>query len=195
MTAASKNDRQILLLASAAQWESWFVENAEATSPVWLKISKQQSINPSVTYAEALDVALCFGWIDGQKDKFDDIYWLQRFSRRTAKSPWSQINREKAEKLIAQARVTAQGLAEIDRAKADGRWEKAYASSRSMELPADFLELLEQHPQAKAFFQSLNRANLFAIYYRLQTAKKPETRQKRLDLILDMMKGRKTFHP
>lgn len=193
MPKSEKPEKPVLHFASARDWQDWLVENT-GSEAVWLKISKSQSTHPSVSYPEAVDIALCYGWIDGQKDKLDQIFWLQRFSRRTRKSPWSQINRDKVERLIASGQMTALGLAEVEAAKADGRWERAYASGREMKVPDDFLAALELNEKALSFFKTLNRQNQFAIAYRLQDAKRPETRLKRFQTYMDMMeKGEKLY--
>ncbi len=187
MPSPNNTDRAILHFKSAEQWQNWLVEHAESGTPIWLKISKKQTTQPSVTYQEALDVALCHGWIDGQKDKLDEVFWLQRFSPRTKKSPWSQINREKCQKLIEAGMMQARGLAEITAAQKDGRWDKAYAAGKNTQVPEDFIAALREHPQAEAAFKALNRQNLFSIAYRLQEPKKPETREKRLRAFIEML--------
>ena len=195
MPSPSKSDRAIQHFVSAEQWHDWLVEHAESATPIWLKISKKETTHPSVTYQEALDVALCHGWIDGQKDKLDQIFWIQRFSQRTKKSPWSQINREKCQKLIEAGMMQARGSAKITAAQKDGRWDKAYAAGKNTRVPEDFLAALQEHPQAEAAFKALNRQNLFAIAYRLQEPKKPETREKRLRAFIEMLARGEKPHP
>ncbi len=187
MPSPNKIDRAILHFVSAGQWQDWLVEHACSGNAIWLKISKKQTAHPSVTYQEALDAALCHGWIDGQKDKLDEIFWIQRFSQRTKKSPWSQINREKCLKLIETGAMQARGLAEISSAQKDGRWEKAYAAGKNMQVPEDFLAALSEHPEAWTTYKNLNRQNLFVIDYQLQQPKKPETREKRLRAFIEML--------
>ncbi|MGC1919270.1 MAG: YdeI/OmpD-associated family protein, partial [Acidobacteriaceae bacterium] len=148
-----------------------------------------------MTYAEALDQALCYGWIDGQKRPFDKLSWLQKFTPRRAKSGWSKINTQHVERLLQAEAMTAAGMKAVAAAKADGRWEAAYASSRSATPPEDFLKALRKNKKAEAFFKTLNKANVYAIVYRLETAKKPETREKRMKTILAMMEQGKAFHP
>ena len=148
---------------------AWLKKNHAASAGLWLKIAKKGS-GPSITYAEALDEALCYGWIDGQKKPFDDDGWLQKFTRRGPRSIWSQINRDKALALIAAGRVQPAGLAAIEAAKQNGRWEAAYASQRTAELPADFQAELDRRPRAKAFYASLNSVNRYAIKFRLHNA-------------------------
>jgi uncharacterized protein YdeI (YjbR/CyaY-like superfamily) len=147
-----------------------------------------------VTYVEALDEALCFGWIDGQVKSFDELSWLQKFTPRRLKSQWSQRNTLHVERLIKAGAMSAAGLKAVEAAKADGRWQAAYSSPRNAIPPEDFLKELARNKKAKAFFESLNKANVYAIVYRLQTARKPETRKKRMQLILAMMRQGKKFH-
>jgi uncharacterized protein YdeI (YjbR/CyaY-like superfamily) len=184
-----------LSFASPAKWQSFLRAQHAKSRGVWLRIARKGSGIPSVTYPEALEVALAWGWIDGQKARGDEQTWLQRFTPRTARSPWSQINCRHAEALIAAGRMQAPGLAEVERAKGDGRWQRAYAGARSAETPPDFLRELAKDPSAKAFYAKLNAANLYAIRYRLQTAKKPETRARRMQQLLDMLARGETIHP
>jgi uncharacterized protein YdeI (YjbR/CyaY-like superfamily) len=186
--------REVLFFRSAAEFRKWLVANHRQADGIWLRISKKNSAEPSVSYAEALDEALCFGWIDGQKLPRDGSSWLQGFSRRRSKSGWSKINTKHAERLAATKRMQPAGQAEIDAAKKDGRWTAAYDSPSSATFPEDFLAALSRDKRAKAFFESLNKSNLYAIAYRLQTAKKPETREKRLAMILGMLAAGKAFH-
>jgi uncharacterized protein YdeI (YjbR/CyaY-like superfamily) len=162
---------------------------------VWLKLAKKGSSSTSLTYPSALAVALAWGWIDGQKNKFDDAWWLQRFTPRTPKSPWSKINRAKAEALIASGSMEAPGLAEVERAKRDGRWERAYDGARSSSVPADLAAALARNARARAFFEALDAANRYAILYRVQTAKKPETRAERIARFVAMCAKHETIHP
>ena len=180
---------------SQAKFRAWLKTHHTTSPGIWLKLHKKASGQPSLTYAEALEEALCFGWIDGQKKPFDADSWLQRVTPRRPKSNWSQVNTRHVERLIAAGRMTPAGLKEVERAKSDGRWERAYASSQHSLPPADFLEELEKHPPSAAFYRTLNKANVYAIVYRLQTAKKPETRAKRMTVILEMLKRDQTFHP
>jgi len=190
----SARKREIHFFRSAAEFRKWLAANHRQADGIWLRISKKNSAEPSVTYAEALDEALCFGWIDGQKQPHDETSWLQGFSGRRAKSGWSKINTRHAERLISDKRMRAAGQEEIDAAKKDGRWTAAYDSPSHATFPEDFLVALNRDKKAKAFFESLNKANLYAIAYRLQTAKKPETRQKRLEMILAMLAEGTAFH-
>jgi uncharacterized protein YdeI (YjbR/CyaY-like superfamily) len=162
---------------------------------VWLKIARKGADSPSVTYSEALDDALAWGWIDGQKGKLDDVWWLQRFTPRTAKSPWSKINRANAERLIAAGTMAAPGLAEVERAKRDGRWDRAYDCARSSSVPADLVAAFARNARARAFFETLDAANRYAILYRVQTAKKPETRAERIARFVALCARHETIHP
>jgi uncharacterized protein YdeI (YjbR/CyaY-like superfamily) len=162
---------------------------------VWLKIARKGADSPSVTYSEALDDALAWGWIDGQKGKLDDVWWLQRFTPRTAKSPWSKINRANAERLIAAGTMAAPGLAEVERAKRDGRWDRAYDGARSSSVPADLVAAFARNARARAFFETLDAANRYAILYRVQTAKKPETRAERIARFVALCARHETIHP
>jgi uncharacterized protein YdeI (YjbR/CyaY-like superfamily) len=161
---------------------------------VWLKIAKKDSKEVSVTYAEALELALAWGWIDGQKGKLDDTWWLQRFSRRGPKSIWSKINRDKAVALIDAARMQAPGLAEIERAKEDGRWQAAYASQSRATVPQDLAKALAANPTAARFFESLESHNRYAILFRVHTAKKPETRAMRIEKFVAMLSRHEKLH-
>ena len=183
----------ILPFKTQRAFGAWLKKNHAASSGLWLKIAKAGAY-PSITYAEALEEALCYGWIDGQKKSFDAEWWLQKFTPRGPRSIWSQINRDKVLALIAAGRVQPAGLAAIEAAKKNGRWDAAYAGQRTAELPADFQAELDRRPQAKAFYATLNSANRFAIMFRLQSAKKPETRARRMQQFLEMLeKGEKLY--
>lgn len=186
---------QTLHFRTCADFRNWLEENHAQSEGIWLRISKKDSQEKSLTYAEALDQALCFGWIDGQKKPFDKLSWLQKFTRRRPKSGWSKINTQHVERLIQAGAMTPAGMEAVEAAKADGRWQAAYASSRSASPPGDFLKELSRNKKAEAFFKTLNKANVYAIVYRLETAKKPETREKRMKAILAMMEQGKAFHP
>ena len=184
-----------IFLASAREWEEWLEAN-HATSPgVWLKIAKKDTGIESVRYPEVLESALCFGWIDGQREALDERYFLQRFTPRQPRSKWSKINREKAERLVPAGRMRPAGLAEVERAKADGRWEVAYESQSRIAVPDDLERELATRPQAKEFFFQLSSQNRYAILYRLQDAKKPETRARRLAKFVAMLEAGETIHP
>lgn len=184
----------ILSLRSAKEWKAWLKLNHARSKGVWLRISKKGSAEKSLTYAEALDVALCHGWIDGQKNRHDESSWLQKFTPRRPRSGWSKKNTEHAERLIRTGKMKPSGLAEIEAAKKDGRWKAAYASPGNAVIPEDFLKALKRNKKAEAFFKSLNKANLYSIAYRLQTAKTPATREKRMNAILAMMAKGEKFH-
>ncbi len=188
------DDLPILLFASPAELEAWLEENHAAAEGIWLKIAKKGSGVESVTYAEALELALCFGWIDSQKRGFDEKHFLQRFTPRRPRGKWSQINREKAEGLIAAGAMRAVGLAEVEAAKADGRWDAAYAGQRTAEVPADLQLELDGNEAAREFFASLDSANRYAIIYRLEDAKKPETRERRLRKFVGMLERGEKIH-
>ncbi len=187
------DDKPIVFFEDQKAWRVW-LDAEHVTSPgVWLKIAKFKSGTASVTYMEALDVALCYGWIDGQKLPFDDVAWLQKFTPRRPKSPWSRINTRKAEALIAQKLMKPAGLREIERAKADGRWESAYDSHREITVPEDLQAALNANPKAKAFFATLTGTKRFGILYRVHTAKRPETRSKRIEDLVRMLERNETL--
>jgi uncharacterized protein YdeI (YjbR/CyaY-like superfamily) len=188
-------DLDIYAFDSQAGWEAWLASNHRASKGIWLKIAKKASGIASVDYQEALESALCYGWIDGQKASLDENYWLQKFSPRASRSNWSKVNREKAEELIASGKMGPEGLRQVELAKADGRWEKAYASQSKIEIPDDLQKELEQHPEAQAFFKTLDSRNRYAILYRLQTAKKPETRAARLRKFVEMLSRGEKIYP
>jgi uncharacterized protein YdeI (YjbR/CyaY-like superfamily) len=175
-------------------WGAWLKKHHAASPGLWIKLYKKSSGVRSITHAQALDEALCWGWIDGQARPLDDRSWLQRFTPRRSRSTWSKRNRDHVARLITESRMQPSGLAEVSLAKADGRWKQAYDSPSASKLPKDFLEALAGHKRAEAFFKTLNRANLYAISYRLQTAKKPETRARRFHRLLQMMKQGKKLH-
>lgn len=192
------SESQGMHFATASEWEAW-LEKHHATTPegVWLRFAKVKKGVKSFTYAEALDVALCYGWIDGQKGKSEggnSETWLQRFTPRKAKSRWSQINRDKVDALIAAGRMKAPGLVEVDAAKKDGRWDNAYASQSNMQVPEDFQRMLDENPKAAEFFATLRSANRYSILFRIHDAKKPETRRNRMEKFLTMLLEGKTLH-
>ncbi len=168
-------------------FETWLGKNHDSSNGIWLKIFKKGSGKKTISYAEALDVALCYGWIDGQKQAHDEEAWLQKFTPRTAKSIWSRKNIEHVERLIREGKMTPSGLKAVEKAKSDGRWENAYDSPSKMTIPEDFLEELRKNKKAEANFRELNKTNLFSIGFRLQTAKKQETREKRIKEIIEML--------
>lgn len=178
----------------AKAWESWLAKNQTAVGGIWMRLAKKDSGTKSVTYPEALEIALCYGWIDAQKRGESEAAWLQRFMPRARKSIWSKINREKALALIANGQMKSAGLEEVERAKGDGRWEAAYDSPGTAKVPADFEEALKKSPRAGAFFRTINAANRYAIVWRLQTAKKAETRAKRIRTFIEMLEKGETIH-
>lgn len=180
---------------SAAAFREWLGKNHAQSEGIWLRMYKKASKKPTVTYAEALDEALCHGWIDGQKDVYDELSFIQKFTPRRSRSAWSRINTQHVERLIKSGAMTEAGLKVIEAAKADGRWQAAYDSPKNATPPADFLEELDKNEKAKAFFATLEKRNSFAIIYRLQTAKKPETRARRMAMILEMLEKGEKFHP
>jgi uncharacterized protein YdeI (YjbR/CyaY-like superfamily) len=183
---------EILEFASSNEWKQWLAANHRRVQGVWLRFYKKDSGVPTVRYDEALDEALCNGWIDGQLKPYDGKSWLRKFTPRRAKSPWSKRNVEHVRRLIKTGRMKLAGLKEVEAAKADGRWKNAYNPGSTMAIPADFLKKLTRMKKAKEFFETLNKANTYAITWRLQTAVKPETREKRMAAILAMLaKGEK----
>lgn len=188
------DDLPVLHFAAAAEMEAWLEGNHADDDGIWLKIAKKGSGIASVSYAEALDLALCFGWIDSQKRGFDDSFFLQRFTPRRPRGRWSLINREKAEALIAAGAMRPAGLAEVEAARADGRWEAAYAGQATAEVPADLQRELDRNEAAREFFASLDSANRYAIVYRLEDAKKPQTRERRLRKFIGMLERGKRIH-
>jgi uncharacterized protein YdeI (YjbR/CyaY-like superfamily) len=162
----------ITLFENQQDWERWLAEHYADAEGIWLKLAKKATGIPSVNYSDALDSTLCYGWIDGQKAAFDDQHWLQKFTPRRPKSIWSKMNCDRAMALIAQARMQPAGLKQIELAKADGRWDLAYASQSRITIPADFQSELDRNPQAKEFFSTLDRTNRYAILFRIHNAKK-----------------------
>src|ERR1051325_8600427 len=194
-SSATANTAEPLLLEDQAAWLSWLRKNHATSSGVWLRIAKTSANVKSVSYLEAVDAALCFGWIDGQKRSDDESYWLQRFTPRSEKSIWSKINREKAIRLIELGQMKAAGLREVERAKRDGRWGAAYDSPSSVTIPADFQAVLDKNPRAKAFFASLDSRNRYAVLFRIQTARKAETRAKRIKQFAEMLSQHEKIYP
>jgi uncharacterized protein YdeI (YjbR/CyaY-like superfamily) len=185
---------EIRLFATPGELEEWLETNAASSPGLWLKLAKKGAPEPSVTYAEALELALCFGWIDSQKRGLDEAHFLQRFTPRRPRGRWSKINREKAEALEASGALRPAGAAEVAAAKEDGRWEAAYQGQRTSEVPDDLQKELDANPAAAAFFADLDSANRYAITYRLAEAKKPETRERRLRKFLAMLERGEKIH-
>lgn len=182
------------LFQNAKAFESWLKKNHATVDGLWLKIAKRNANEPSVTYPEAVEIALCWGWIDGQKKGLDDQHYLQRFTPRRARSIWSKVNVEKVDALIKAGRMQAPGLAHIEAAKADGRWARAYDGARTSEVPEDLRTALEAQPRAQAFFATINAANRYAVLWRIQTAVKAETRARRIAQLVDMLARGETIH-
>jgi uncharacterized protein YdeI (YjbR/CyaY-like superfamily) len=180
---------------SADAWTAWLAEHHGSSRGVWLKIAKKGAGIDTVSYAEAVEAALCYGWIDGQKDKFDGDYWLQRFTHRRPRSKWSRINCDKAAELIDRGRMKPAGLREVERARADGRWDAAYEAQRTATVPEDLARALERNERAQAFFATLDRTNRYAILYRIQDAKRPDTRARRIEQYMAMLEEGKKLYP
>ena len=183
----------ILPFESKKKFAEWLAKNHDKSAGVWLKIAKKATGISTVTYAEALDVALCYGWIDGQKGSFDEQYFLQKFTPRRPKSIWSKINVEKVEGLIASGEMKPAGLKAVEAAKQDGRWAAAYASQKNIEVPQDFLSALNKNKKAKAFFETLTGAKRYSFLFRIEMAKKAETREKRIRQFVEMLGQGETF--
>jgi uncharacterized protein YdeI (YjbR/CyaY-like superfamily) len=191
---AGANAGPPLLLEDQEKWLFWLRKNHATSSGVWLQIAKKSANAGSVSYPQAVDAALCFGWIDGQKKSHDESYWLQRFTPRSKTSIWSKINREKTVRLIELGQMNAAGLREVERAKRDGRWDGAYDSPRAATIPADFQAALDRLPGAKAFFATLDSRNRYAVLFRIQTAKKADTRAKRIKQFAEMLSKHKKIY-
>ncbi len=192
---AKATELPMLPFENKKRWADWLAKQHDKSAGVWLKLAKKDSENPSVTYEEALDVALCYGWIDGQKKGFDDKYWLQKFTPRGSKSIWSKINTEKVERLIANGEMKAAGVKAIEAAKQDGRWDKAYASQKNISVPEDFQAVLDKNKKAKAFFKTLNSVNRYAILFRIHNAKKSETRARKIQEFVEMLERNEKIYP
>lgn len=199
MSAEDKNkpvkaDQPIIPFASPQYWEQWLEQNHEVANGIWLQFYKKNSGIASVNYAEALDVALCYGWIDGQSKSIDELSYKQHFTPRRPRSIWSKRNIEHIARLTSEGRMKPAGIKQADAAKADGRWAQAYDSPGNMILPDDFVALLSKNLSASEFYESLNKTNKYAICWRIQTAKKPETRARRIKEILEMLERKEKFH-
>jgi uncharacterized protein YdeI (YjbR/CyaY-like superfamily) len=185
----------VISFDTGAAWESWLQAEHASSPGVWLKIAKKGAGAQTVTYPEALAVALCFGWIDGQKGRLDDDYWLQRFTPRKPGGRWSRINTDKAAELIEAGRMRPAGLAEVERARADGRWAAAYEPQSTSAVPDDLAAELARDESARAFFETLNGANRYAILYRIGSAQRPETRARRIAKYVAMLAEHKKIYP
>jgi uncharacterized protein YdeI (YjbR/CyaY-like superfamily) len=184
----------IISFKNPSDWRKWLDKNHTDPVGIWLKVGKKNCPEPSINYAQALDEALCYGWIDGQTKSYDEHWYLIKFTPRRKKSIWSKVNIGHVERLIKAGKIQPPGQAQIDAAKQDGRWDQAYDSPSKATAPADFLAELDKRPTAKAFFATLNKTNSYAIFFRLQTAQKTETRQRRMQQILDMLERQEKFH-
>ena len=185
----------VMSFESTDAWDAWLAAHHADSPGLWLKIAKKGAAGRTISYSEALDVALCHGWIDGQKGRYDDDYWLQRFTPRKPSSKWSKINTERVAALTASGRMRPAGLREVERAQADGRWEQAYESQSRVTVPEDLARALAANERAQTFFATLDSANRYAILYRIGAAKKPETRAKRIDTYVAMLSEHKKIHP
>lgn len=187
------NELPTLPFANKKKWSDWITKQHATSSGLWLKLAKKDSGIPSITYEEALDVALCYGWIDGQKKGFDDKYWLQKFTPRGAKSIWSKINTEKVERLIASGEMKPAGLKAVQAAKADGRWDAAYASQKNISIPDDFQAALDRNENAKANFAKLKSAERYSFLFRIHNVKKPETRARKIQQFVELLEKGETL--
>jgi uncharacterized protein YdeI (YjbR/CyaY-like superfamily) len=193
--ASEKAELPIESFASEKDFHKWLHKNHAKSAGLWLRFFKKASGVASVTYAEALDEALCYGWIDSQLKRYDDKSYIQRFTPRRPKGPWSKINRGHVARLISANRMQPAGLKEVETAKADGRWDAAYEPPSRQTVPEDFKKALARNKKAKAFFETLNRANMYAIYWRLNAAKTPETRSRWIERFVAMLANGETVHP
>jgi uncharacterized protein YdeI (YjbR/CyaY-like superfamily) len=192
----ARDELPVLTFSSVESWRQWLAAEAAASPGVWLKLAKKTgAAEPTLSYAEALEVALCFGWIDGQKGRLDDRHWLQRFTPRKPGSRWSRINTQKAEALIEAGRMQPAGLREVELAKADGRWEQAYAGQRDAAVPEDLRQALDANPAASEFFETISGVNRYAILYRIHSVKRAETRARKIEQYVQMLAEHKTIHP
>ncbi|MEU1882824.1 YdeI/OmpD-associated family protein [Streptosporangium sp. NPDC020072] len=189
------DDPESLFFPSAEAFEEWLAANHASSSGLWLRVARKVPGVESLDYPQALDVALCYGWIDGQKKGFDTTYWLQRFTPRRPRSRWSKVNRDKVAALLEQGRMQPAGLLEVERAKEDGRWEAAYEGSRTATVPEDLELALAGNPAAREFFATLDSRNRYAVLYRVQDAKKPETRARRIERYVTMLAEHKKIYP
>jgi uncharacterized protein YdeI (YjbR/CyaY-like superfamily) len=192
--AITKDELEIKFFDTASKFEAWLKKNHSTSKGIWLQFYKKDSGVKSLNHPGALDVALCYGWIDAVANKYDDASYLQRFTPRRPKSIWSKKNIDNTNRLIEAGKMKPSGLKAIEEAKADGRWEAAYDSPTNSTIPPDFLKALKKDKASYEFFKTLNKTNTFAITWRLQTAKKPETREKRMKMILAMLAEGKAFH-
>ena len=189
-----RNGLPIIAFCDAAAFEVWLSKQDKNATGAWIKLGKKSSNNPGLSKPEAIDAALCFGWIDGQLNRYDDGHWLVRFTPRKARSKWSQINRSRALELIAEGRMRTSGMAEVEAAKKDGRWDAAYAPASSADVPADLQHALDANPKAAIFFSTLTGANRYAILYRIGGVKRTETRARKIAEFVAMLERGETLH-
>jgi uncharacterized protein YdeI (YjbR/CyaY-like superfamily) len=189
----AKTEQPVVFFASPAEMEAWLDEHGESSDGIWLKFATKASGIRSVVYAEAVELALCHGWIDGQAKRLDEEHYLQRFTPRRPRSNWSRINREKAERLIAEDRMRPAGLREIERAREDGRWDDAYDSPTTARVPDDFRQALDAEPAAREFFETLGATKRYSFLYRINDAKRPETRARRIAEYVDLLREGRTL--
>jgi len=194
-SSRNSTDLPVLPFERQKDWALWLAKNHATSSGVWLKLAKKSSGIKSVTYGEALEVALCYGWIDGQKKSHDETSWLQKFTPRGPKSIWSKINTEKAQRLIESGRMKPAGLKAVESARRDGRWDAAYSSQSKAVVPDDLQAELDRNAKAKAFFATLDSRNRYAILHRVHTAKKAETRAKRIEQFIHMLEKKEKIYP
>ena len=192
---SAKLDEQVIAFPNQAAWEVWLADQHAEADGVWIKIAKLGSGIASVTHPEALDVALCYGWIDGLRRSFDGQYYLQRFTPRRPRSKWSQVNCRKVTELIAAGKMQPAGLREVERAKADGRWEAAYAAQSTATVPDDLQAALDANESARTFFATLDSRNRYAVLHRIHDAKRPETRARRIEQFVTMLSEQRKLYP
>jgi uncharacterized protein YdeI (YjbR/CyaY-like superfamily) len=185
----------VLSFSSAAEWRAWLAAAPQDSPGLWLKFARKGSGIASVTHPQALELAICHGWIDGQTRSLDEHWWLQRFAPRAARSSWSKLNRQKAERLIASGEMQPAGLREVERARADGRWDAAYDAQSAAQVPDDLAREFDRVPGARAFFDTLDSRNRYAVLHRIQTAKRPETRARRIEKFVAMLARGEKIHP
>ena len=189
-----RNGLPVLMFTDGQSFERWLHQQTKDAAGAWLKFAKKAANSPTLTKADAIDVALCYGWIDGQLDRYDDDYWLVRFTPRKPRSKWSEVNKKRATELLAEGRMREAGLAQIEAAKADGRWDVAYAPASSATVPDDLQEALDANPEAARFFATLKGANRYAILYRIGSVKRPETRARKIAEYVAMLGRGETIH-
>ncbi len=194
INSMTSSEFPLIPVPSAAAWQTWIHEHNDDQSGVWLRLAKKGKAVPTVAYDDILDIALCYGWIDGQRKGLDDTYFLQKFTPRRPRSLWSRRNVDNVARLTAAGKMQPRGLAEVEAAKKDGRWEAAYDSQKNFQIPDDFLTAVENNEKAKTFFDTLNKTNKYAIAFRLTTAKRPETRRRRFDALLTMLEKGEKFY-